>query len=606
MVQMLTGNDPWAEGIVQQSGFAARAACAAAIALYALAAGGCESMAMAALRSLDQKSYSFPMAAREMKEIPETPGTVAVATPEPAPSAPASEPAAAPVPVVQPEATPARTDVRGAGDGSMVVDSDVDSVTVNYKNKEIKHTVANFSLEQVASMVCRQRPTGILKVDEDTLKKSRAAYDATVAAQQMRVAWREGTATQKQLNDAEKKRQETVRVLLGPASFMGFTVARERKSQLPEPSGPVVLEDVDLFTFKENGQDVMAVSGVVRNTGTAMAEVLPLTLQAIDHWEFLLAGQTSLLPFTQLAPQEARRFEVRFLNPPDTTYEVHVHFAPPFEYRSRRDCDQFDPALATIESMARRDVVEDPTSPVHSAAELNQLTRVYRAEAEKAWECRKGKDSAPPKGGIQIETYSSGERREGGAISLSLGKPNMEAMCAPAARRLHWRETFELAQATDEAWGAMRATELAKMRQASEADVAKAEAAQAASYAVFRTLGEKALARVGGSVPDVDVEVRRASYGYEQLKGFYVDFGAVMRNRGTETREVDALMLALVDRLDQPMVSMTLDAKETLAPGASKDISQRVWVTEPVRRSGPTQTPVWQIRLGAMGQQEAK
>lgn len=573
------------------------AACALMLSL-----AGCQSMAVAALKRLDEKPYSLPVAARELQEIP-GPREAALAAPASETfAAAAAEPqqtAATPTPA----SVPARTDIRGAGDGSMKLDR----VVITGSDKKIPHKVPDFSREQIASMVCRTtgRPD-----------KAVEAYKATVFAHETRLAFEAGQRTTKQTDDAEKKRQETVRELLPSGMLVSMFGARQKKGDLPRPmSRGLAIENADLFTFTENGVEVMAVSGVVRNTGTARTELPPLTLEALDRWEFILAGQTSLLPFEALEPGETRTFEMRFLNPPDTTAEVYVHFAPPFEYRARRDCDFFDPLTLDLtqfsnESPAVAQVLAKATtgaSPIHTAAELNILTRAYREQAAAAWNCRDGKDSEPPKGGLQFAKEGAGERAEGFSISISMGKPNMEAACAPAAKRLRWRDAFALAEATDEAWGAQRASEEARRRlaagQATQADVDAADVAQQRAYALFRELGAKALARIGGSAPDVDIEIASSSFGYAGFDkgGRYVEFSGKLRNMGTSPRRIDALMLALVDRLEQPMTSVTLDYTAELAPGESKDFSQRLSMYEPVRRESADTPPVWQIRVGAMG-----
>lgn len=559
-------------------------------AVLAVALGGCQSMAVSALKALDDPAFSRPVAAAALRPVPPVAETAAIVAPV-IESAVAAKPAPS-----------ARTDIRGAGDGSMKVDRIVVTASV----KAIPHKVADFSREQIASVVCQVRTRGDAKEDAKVLAKTRRAYEATVAAHDARDARDAGQISLSQANAIEKKRQDAVGPVMGSSGgFLNLFNTRVKKDDLPAPSrGQVALESVDLFTFTENGLEVMAVSGVVRNTGATPAEVAPLTLQALDAWEFILAGQTSLLPFEELAPGESKAFEMRFLNPPDTTYEVYAHFAPPFEYRARRDCDGFDPDTASIDTLRRAETVEPSTAPIHTAAELNQLTRVYRNEAQSAWNCRTGRSDEERKGGVQFDTIGSGERREGFTISLSLGEGNREAACAPAARRLRWREAFTLAEATDEAWGAMRAAEIARARfatgQATQADVDAADTAQAKTYALFRALGEKALARVGGSAPGVAVEITKAEFGHEKLQGRHVEFAGVMRNTGSEPREVTALMLALVDRLEQPMMSITVDEAATLAPGEAKAFTHRVHIEEPVR-TGKDQSPVWQVRVGAMG-----
>lgn len=561
----------------------------AGVAMSAAMMGGCQSMAVAMAKRVDQKPYVYPMAARQLAPMPMAPALV---VPEAAPAV-----AAAP-------AEPVRTDVRGAGDGSMKVDR----VIVTAGAEKVKHDVADFSREQVANMVCRTSRNNAGDKQGEANARVVKAWRATVAAHEARAALEAGTGSRKAADAAEEERQKLVKPLMGSSFVFDLFGGLEKKNDLPKPEQDgVALEQVDLFTFTENGLEVMAVSGVARNTTNARADVSPVTLQALDRWEFILTGQTTLLPFAALEAGEAKPFEVRFLNPPDTTAEVYAHFAPPFEYRARRDCEDFDPAQVDVSPSARftPEPIETATTGMHTAAELNALARVYRSEAEAAWMCRKGAASEPPKGGLQFDAEGSGERREGFSISLSMGKPNMERVCAPAARRLPWREAYELAEATDEAWGAMRAAQETQRRagggQGTQAEADVAAQAQAASYRRFRDLGARALERAGGTAPDVAVEVGRSEYGYVQLQGFYVEVKGTLRNTGAETRTVDHLMLALVDRLEQPLLSIRLDEAAELKPGETKDFTHRAWLREPVRRASPEETPMWQVRIGAMG-----
>jgi hypothetical protein len=239
--------------------------------------------------------------------------------------------------------------------------------------------------------------------------------------------------------------------------------------------------------------------------------------------------------------------------------------------------------------------------------ELNLLTRVYRSEAQAAWNCRNGDKSKPPPGGVRFATEGSGERAEGFSISLSMGKPNMERMCAPAARRLRWRDTFELAEATDEAWGSMRAAEEVRRRlaagEATQAEVDAADAAQRQAYGLFRSLGAKALARIGGSAQDIEVVVDASMFGYAGFDkgGFYLEFSGSLTNKGAEPKQVDALMLAVVDRLEQPLVSIVVDNSVMLAPGETRTFTHNIPFSDPASRGNPERAPQWQVRVGAMG-----
>jgi hypothetical protein len=405
---------------------------------------------------------------------------------------------------------------------------------------------------------------------------------------------------------------------------------RMKKGDLPKAEFEgLVLENVDLYTFNENGRPVMAVSGVVRNTTQERAELPPLTLAAIDQWQFILAGQTSLLSSEALEPGESKPFELRFHNPPDTTYEVYVHFAPPFEYRMRRECDLSSVMEAEAPSAAPRtaDAAAAIVAPVHTAPELNLLTRIYRNEAQSTWNLREcgmppketdGKDAKSNRG-LKMGADGGGERR-GLSISLSMDRFKADGVCAAWARRLPWRESFALGEVADEAWGALLAAEEMKRQRAAErvsqADVDAAEAASARAYENFRALGARTLARAGTSVPDIAVEIAASNFGYEQLSkifdgadisqvGFYVEVAGVVRNTGTAPRGIGALMLALVDRLEQPLLTFRLDESMQLAAGEAREFKHRVYLAEPIRlaesiRREEGQTPAWQVRIGAV------
>jgi hypothetical protein len=314
----------------------------AGVALLTL--GGCQSLTVMALKSLDQKPYSLPVAAQELDAIP-APASEEMAAATPADAVPDTAPAdevpsaeltflAEAEPAVEPEPEPERTDIRGLGDGSMT-----DERVVVVARKDIPRRVPNYSREQVAAMLCLRRIDG----SASRLKAAQRAYDATLAAYEINNAFAAGLRTTKEADDAERKRQDAVRAMTGNNMFFNMFGGRTKKEDLPKPAFEgLVIEDPDLYTFNENGRPVMAVSGTVRNTTDKKIELPPLTLAAIDQWEFILAGQTSLLPYETLEPGEAKSFELRFHNPPDTTYEVYVHFAPPFEYRMRRECDLSD------------------------------------------------------------------------------------------------------------------------------------------------------------------------------------------------------------------------------------------------------------------------
>jgi hypothetical protein len=592
---------------------------AASIALVSL--GGCQSLAVMALKSFDEKPYSLPVTAQQL-DVP-APVTEAIAL-EVAEATPVEAPAEAvaaaqPIALGEPALEPARTDIRGQGDGAMT-----DERVVVTARKEIQHRVPNYSREQVAAMVCTARNSG----RAGRLKSARRAYDATVFAYETRVAFEAGQRTAKEADAAERKRQDAVGGITGGVLFSMFG-GRMKKDDLPKAElEGLVLENVDLYTFNESGRAVMAVSGIVRNTTSERADLPPLTLAAIDQWQFILAGQTSLLPVEALEPGESKAFELRFHNPPDTTYEVYVHFAPPFEYRMRRECDAADAGLDTPSTAPR--TAQDAaaiTSPVHTAPELNLLTRIYRNEAQSTWNlrnCAKPKEEAEAEGqkpdrGLKMGADGGGERR-GFSISIGLDRLKADGLCAAWARRLPWRESFALGEATDEAWGALLAAEEMRRQRAAErvsqADVDAAEAASARAYANFRELGARTLARAGTSVPDVAVEIASSNFGYEQMSkvfdgadisqvGFYVEVAGAVRNTGPAQRDVGALMLALVDRLEQPLLTFRLDESMQLAAGEAREFTHRVYLAEPIRlaesiRREEGQTPAWQVRIGAV------
>jgi hypothetical protein len=369
-----------------------------------------------------------------------------------------------------------------------------------------------------------------------------------------------------------------------PVPLLGlFVSTTEKKESLPEAAYKGArIENTDLFTFKENGREVIAVSGVVRNTGAVAIELPPITLRAIDQWNFVIAGQTALLPFETLAPGEARPFETRFLNPPTYTDEVYVHFAPPFAYRSPRDCEFFDPSkfdetasLAETKPAQRASFFADPLPTVststgpYSAGELNELMLYFRRESEAAWRCA-----------------------------------NEAQDTCVGAQRLHWRDMFVLSEALDEAWVALRAAE----GKGSAEDVATGAAARDRTINRVRTLAEKALARAGAQARDIDVKIATSTYGRDET-GLFVEIAGTVHNSSAEARRVDALMIAFVDRLELPLSSLAIDVGIELAPGQSKPFTQRIAAGRGGRqrnyapgRIPPREIP-WEVRVGAMARE---
>ncbi len=482
------------------------------------------------------------------------------AAPEPA-SLPEAAPAAPEPSPLTAEAGPARTNIEGAGDGSMKIDRVV--VTPH----KLARRAPDYSPEQTASMVC------LAQRMDFAVGAARRAHEATLAAAAVNARQDQGLATQKESSDAELKRQDAVRGFIMPVPVVGlFFDGARKKSDLPKPvHGDVVIENADLFIFTEHGKEVMAVSGVARNTGASRAELPPMTLVSLDAWEFQLAGQTSLLPFEALEPGEARAFEIRFHNPPSTTAEVYIHFAPPFAYRSRRDCDFFDPAVFDAAGALDAQTAAAP-GPVHTSAELNILTQFYRREAAEAWRCREWTEKG----------------------------------CGWARNALRWRDMFEMSEAIDAAWIAQRA--------AATGDSA-AESARAQAFAAFAALGDAALSRAGATVPGIAVSLTRSVHGRDR-DGLYLDIAGNLTNTSDEPRAIDALMLAFMDRLDLPLSSMAIGFARTLQPGETAAFVERFPVAQgydperslTIRRDPPhgalARVPPpsipWEIRVGAM------
>jgi hypothetical protein len=539
--------------------------------LAALAAGGCFVIPK-------PKPFERTVAARQLDAVETATLPAAAAAPVETVgvvrslSAPAAPTPARPL---------ARTNVRGEGDGSMEVESD-ERVLVT--NKGFPHNAPNYSSEQAASMVCATQKAGFNNAN------ARRMYEATLEAERMKKAWDEKRATQKDWEKAEIRRQDAVIGYMGPVPVLNWFVRPfEKKKDMPAPKwSGLAIEHTDAFTFQENGKPVTAVSGYVRNTGSGTMEVPPLTLRAVDQWEFAIAGQTALLPFSSLAAQEEKRFEVRFLNPPAYMAEVYVHFAPPFAYRSARDCNFFDPATfdetkaidAQPAPAARpRDFFLDPIPAVsthtgdYTAGELNELALFFRRESEAAWRCQNTAQD--------------------------------DCVTGPGAQRLHWRDMFVLSESIDEAWIAFRAAEETRKRAADGAASAAADAARDEAVAKFTSMAEAALARTGASAAGVEVNVATSTYGRDE-DGLFIEITGTVRNASGESRQVDNLMVAFVDRRELPLSSIAMAVNMQLAPGEAREFSQRLQAGAAGRRRNyaPARIPPrdipWEVRVGAM------
>lgn len=519
--------------------------------LTALVTSGCFSMR--------NKPFEREVAADELKPIAELARLpVAGAAGEPASTrtslrapefyqAPTPTVAIAPQPEIEAAALTApdvRTEVKGAGDGSMKLD--VVRIT---GDRPVEHKIPDYSPEQTQMMVCTAQKNGL------NVANTRKAHEATLKAAEMLDKVGLKQATMADYNAAERARQDAVRNALFPVPFLNALLPTFKKSDLPKPqSKGLVIEDTDMFTYRAAGREVMAVSGLVRNTTTERKLAPPLTMRLLDHWEFHLAGQTSLLPFEWLEPGEAKPFELQFINPPSTADEAYVHFAPPFSYRMPRACDDAEPAGDA----------PDQRPFDYKPSELNALTQFIRREAELGWGCR----------------------------------TNATDRCGAARGRLSWRDQFVVADALDEAWETVRAANALRAGlgagKATQAEVDAGERDRLASVTLIATLGKQALERAGAQAKDVKVALASSTYGRDK-QGLFVQVAGTVTNTGQGQADIAALMLALVDRYELPLTTAVIDWPQTLAPGASLPFAERI----ALGREPPTDIK-WQVRVGAM------
>ena len=100
------------------------------------------------------------------------------------------------------------------------------------------------------------------------VEAARRAELEQVKAEQARKDFPDGRITSKQADEIELKRQEAVINYTIPVPLLNMLIdPGEKKDGMPTPLYQGVrLDDTDLFTFKENGREVIAVSGVARNT----------------------------------------------------------------------------------------------------------------------------------------------------------------------------------------------------------------------------------------------------------------------------------------------------------------------------------------------------
>ena len=492
---------------------------------------------------------------------------------------PRPEPAETPAPAVaaatpEPKPQPERTNIVGAGDGSMQVE---ERVVVTGRERQLPKRAPAFSSEQIASSICTMSKFG--RSTEPMLR----AHKATVAAEEAERAFLTGDLSFEAYRDAEAARQDAVLAQGGP--LLGVVIGiLGKKGGLPPPEWrSVKLEGLDLFTFTEDGRTITAVSGVARNTSKEARDPPPVTFYAIDRNDFILAAQSSLLPFETLAPGESRSFEVRFHNPPANMREVRMAFAPPFRYRGRRDCDGFDPAATFAASLPppkdderprnvlKLDVLApqpDASAPAdYTPAELYALMMYFRRESELAWRC------------INDPTQN--------IVQKTLCADGKSDVLAP----LNWRDMFAMSELLDEAWGEARAIEDA---QHAGADASRAEARRMTRVAEVRATGEAALRRAGEIAPDLQVSAN-AVYGLDLPAGLYVDVSGDVVNTDVGPRRLDALAIAAVDRFGLPLRSLRLEVGRQLKPGERYSFKRRL----PIMGTLPREVS-WQVRIGAL------
>ena len=112
-----------------------------------------------------------------------------------------------------------------------------------------------------------------------------------------------------------------------------------------------------------------------------------------------------------------------------------------------------------------------------------------------------------------------------------------------------------------------------------------------------------------------------STYGRDE-DGLYVEIAGAMRNTSGAERKVDSLMVAFVDRLELPLSSVAVDAGVVLAPGETKEFSQRLQASTGRERGGqmtvgerrrdvapariPPRSVPWEVRVGAMTREQVR
>jgi hypothetical protein len=85
--------------------------------------------------------------------------------------------------------------------------------------------------------------------------------------------------------------------------------------------------------------------------------------------------------------------------------------------------------------------------------------------------------------------------------------------------------------------------------------------------------------------------------------GFCADVSGVIRNSTITMRNHDPLRLALVDRLEQPLLIFRLGDPMTLERGEALFFQHRVYFNDPIRSKVSRDAPPWQVRVGTVAHQ---
>lgn len=394
---------------------------------------------------------------------------------------------------------------------------------------------ANYSPEQTASFLCvaEDFPLNFL-----TSLPAQRAHEATLKAREVRIRAFRGEATAKEMEEAELERQEAVR---------RGTNGAQRPQDYPLRKG-LSIEDVLTRRVLENGRSVLMVTGTVRNTTEAEVELPPMTVQAVDGRNFVLASQTSQLEAVTIGPSATIPFAFRFKNPPQYTVSVTPHFAPPFGVRNFRGCDFFDPLTFDPgkERVRRERAAVTPVAvpsvgvgaPAYTAKELAAMVRRARFDAENAF--------------------------SNAANARS---------CAPMPP---WRALMVMADGMEEAWIATNAAEEVRRDAARGVflpnEVEDAELARQAAVRAFMA------ARPAPRVPTPS-DHQGLSVGRLTLSG---DGETVVRgtvtNAGKERADMPPLLLTLVDKHGFVLTETVNRRGGRIRPGRGEDFSIEVAV----------------------------